>query len=478
LYNLVRQGDEPAEHSRSIEACVWLAENLTTFRRVCTTTQIEILQHVYSFWYNHKTAPSYTILRENIERKSTHPGVLDELGSYEEEVSNLKIYTIKDLGQLIEDFIIEWEAERLAKTLKTVKQINNGTFEDPKTKEKLSGPREAAKYLLKQVEAGIIYTGAKSITGSLNENGADIEQTYQKYKNDRMAGRLKIRTMLTGIDKNLVIKRGDAIGILGYAGQRKSTLGRTVSYNAALQGFNVLHITLEQTYEEEMSIYGIIHSHHPKWGGKFRISKKTYDDGNLTDEEEDFLFKVVIPDLANLPGKLIVRQPSDGTSWDSLKMIAEIINQTTPLDMFFVDYLTLCSTHSLTNADAEHERNIKDAKQFALNFAESNGLIFLTPIQGNRKGWEEAQQNDGVWDMTGVFRYSEFDKSFDSILSVFVDADLLAESQLKISSAKTRRSAGVPVFKAALNNHAGVISNNEEINLADDPLVDDILGEF
>jgi hypothetical protein len=449
---------------------------LSTIRKISDSTEAELIGFVYNFWSTHKKAPSIDILKESIERKSSSPLLSERITEYEELYEELNLHSVLDLDQILADRVEEYETQRLSDVLKVVRQINSGSVEEPKTKKKLSGPKDAMRYLFQQVERGTLATGSKNSHGSLNENGSYIRELYEKFKSERLAGRLRIYTHINGIDDHLAVKRGDFVGVLGYAGQRKSALCRSIAYYAALDGFNVLHITLEQTYEEELIIYGIMHSYHPKWGSRFKLDKKAFDDGNFTDEEEAFLFNEVIPDLPNLPGKLLIRQPIESTTWDAVKTTAEIANQTDQLDILLVDYLTLCETR--TGKKEEMEVVIKDAKQFALHFDNGRGVVFMTPVQGNRAGWEKAGESEGRWEINGVNMYSEFDKSVDTMLTVFLNDDLKAEKALVVSSAKTRRSEGVPVFKAAMQNNCGLVSNMNSVCLVEDKRMDDIIETF
>lgn len=470
FHNLVRHDDTQPEVDRATEACVWLADNILSVRKVCSSQQIEIIAAIHTFWFNHRSAPSLNILRETLERKATGPGVLEELNSYEEQ-EGMSIFGVADLGQLLHDMIEEWQSERLATVLKVAKAINNGSWKDPKTKKQYEGPMDAAKYMLQQVQEGITFSSQKSLSGALDEMANEIYGIYERNKAYRQSGSLRIRTGIHQIDQQIPIKRGDFIGVLGYAGQRKTTLCRTIAYNAAMAGFNVLHVTLEQTYDEERSNYAIIHSAHPKFIGKHKISKKKFDDGELSDEDEKFLRDVVIPDMEqNIPGKLIIRQPVDGSSWPAIKLLAEVTDQTTPIDLFYIDYLTLCATSS-KDSKQEHEANIKDAKQTALQWRNGEGCVMLTPVQGNRAGWDAAKESGGVWDMTGVYMYSEFDKSVDTMLTVFIDTEAGESNTILIASAKTRRCAPLAVFEAPLDIKAGKVVNAASaiIEVAIDP---------
>lgn len=478
FHSLVRQSDTPEELQRATDSCVWLAENTAGLRKAISVQESEILSYVISYWTKHKKAPSFDILKESIERKSTSPGIMEKLSEYS-ELEDLRTHSPEDLGQILVELNEEHDSDVLNSVLKITRAINSGSYEDPKTKKKIAGPKEAVRYLFQQVEAGSLNIAKRTVVGSVNENARDLQDIYSGFKKDRLSGTLRINTGLDGIDKHVALKKGDFVGVLGYAGQRKSGLCRTISYNAAMAGFNILHVSLEQTYEEELSIYGLMHAHHPKWGNRFKLSKKAFDDGDFTPEEEKFFFGEVLPDLENgkaFPGQLIIRQPTEGTTWEAIKTVAEITNQTTPLHMFFIDYLTMCQTQS-RDSKQEMEEIIKDAKQFALHFDSGRAITLLSPVQGNRDGWSRASENEGQWELNGIYMYPEYDKSLDTLLTVFLNDDLKAESQIVIGSAKTRRSEGVPLFKAAMNNNAGKISNLLTYE-ASDTQVDDVLEEF
>ena len=453
-HSLVRQDDSEEEIARATKACMWLAENAMRIRPIITIQQIEILTQVNMFWYTQKSAPSHVIIKETLERKSTVPGILEILSEYDEQ-EGLIVHSPEDLGQLLEDLIEEWQTERLKAILKTSNRILNGVYRDAKKKE-YKGPKSAIKYLIEQIETGRICSSGPPMSGALNETIHEVMDLYEKYEADRLIGSLHIRTGVPQIDQHIAIKRGDFVGVLGYAGQRKSSLCRTIAYNAARQGFNVLHVSLEQTYDEERIIYALMHSTDAKFAN-LGFTKQKFDSGDMTEEQKKYLRNVIIPDFEqNLPGRLIVRQPVDGTSWHSIKTIAEVTNQTTPIDLFFIDYLTLTSTTSLRESKAEMEQNIKDAKQFAMGFDGGRGLVFLTPIQGNRKGYEEATNTGGLWDMTGVYEYSEFEKSADWVLSTFMDAPLIKDNKVIISSVKTRRAQPLPLIEVPVDVTVGM----------------------
>ena len=88
--------------------------------------------------------------------------------------------------------------------------------------------------------------------------------------------------------------------------------------------------------------------------------------------------------------------------------------------------------------------------------------ISVTPVQGNRKGYEEAQANDGAWETTGIATYSEMDKSLDNCLYVFTDDAISAKNQIKIGSCKHRRGANIPATFTDINTNAGMLMWTKE----------------
>ena len=85
------------------------------------------------------------------------------------------------------------------------------------------------------------------------------------------------------------------------------------------------------------------------------------------------------------------------------------------------------------------------------------GVAILTPIQGSRTGYQEATENDGAWGTTGVYMYSELDKSLDNCFYVYGSDELAAAGKLKIGSCKARRGATIPSTFVDINVTAGVV---------------------
>lgn len=480
FYSLIAHSESDKEMLRAKKALTWLNGELHIIRRHCSSNEIELLSIVHQHFVEHAAAPSYDLIKHLLERQDK-PQLEEELEHFEELADDLRTYSPQDLGALLKKKADEHEQWRLQEIFKVATAINNGHV-DIKQRGKdpirLQGPKDAIKYFTEKLEASSLFSTGRISKGSLQENGRDLYDLYQENKNPA-SKRRRIPMGLWQVDDVIAFRKGHFVGILGYAGMRKTSFGRTWCYNAALAGNNVLHITLEQTFEEELVQYLIMHSHHPKWGGRYNITVKAFDDGILTRDEERFLFEEVEPDLKEIPGKLIISQPTEGTTWEALKTQLYLTDRETPIDMFFIDYLALCTTG--TGGKDVHvqavEANIRDAKLLALTFRDNEGLLVVTPVQANRDGIEDAKKNEGLWDVSAVRLYSEYDRSLDVLLSVFLDDDLKADGQIIIATAKTRRADSVKPFRAAVNASVGYITNLSS-GTASESTLDDVIEDI
>jgi hypothetical protein len=170
----------------------------------------------------------------------------------------------------------------------------------------------------------------------------------------------------------------------------------------------------------------VIHAHSGQYQAVAKLTRRRYDAGELTDEEYNEFMGKIINDFAEKVGRnLIVYDPKASRTWADVCSVIERENNIQPLDLVVIDYLTLLGDPTARDAMAAKILVIQEAKQIALNTGE-RGFAVVTPVQGNRKGYDDAQANDGVWDTTGIAQYSELDKSLDNCLYVFTNDEISA----------------------------------------------------
>lgn len=451
------------ELERARKACAWLTGELAVLVRFCSPEEADLIGLIYQHWSSHHEAPSYTILRHNLQQAS-NPVLEEHLKEFEAQRKDLPRLPPEDLPAHLGTKMDEFSRDRLAQVLKAAMMVNS-TGVDVKVKggkpgetRKLKGPKDAMRYVVEQFDKGIGGKPSHQTHGTLQECTHLVESIYQENADPNRQKGKRILTGIQCIDKTVKIRKGHFVGLLGYAGHGKTRLGRTMLYNAALAGNNCLHFSLEQSFEEELVRYAIIHSHHPMWGKGRGINLAAYEDGALSREQHNFLMKEVLVDLADattLPGRITLRQPTEGASWESVKTQIYTNDRTTPLDVVMIDYLTMCRPTNHRHAREEMEDNIQDAKTEAMTFRENEGLLMITPVQSNRDGWIEAGKNGGRYEMDAVWMYSMFDKALDLCLSVYSDDDLDKEAKVIVGSAKHRRGPNIPPTRIGVNHDCG-----------------------
>jgi replicative DNA helicase len=454
FHSILRSSAEQEEVDRSQKVMIWAQDNVVKLKAVCggCDQELELFQLVWKFWLAHKKAPTLNIMRDIVQQMDKAEPLIEELENYTSLREDLpSMYDPGELDQVLLEKTIAFELEKLNTYLTKTMHIANNGMVLKKDGDVVKGPREALLYLNSKLQQGILVEESKALGGNLKVTAKNMEMDYRdnKYQNDN--GNLIIKTGVREIDDVMSgLKRGTFTGILGYAGTHKSTVGRSFVYEAVQQGFNVIHIPLEISPDEERNIYGIMHSHHLKFESKFNLTVTSYENGNLTPEEEDFLFNTVVPDLDNLPGELIIRKPND-TSWEGIRNEIELQNKITPIDLVFIDYLALMDTSSSRDPRGYINDIIKKVKIWAMSFDDNRQVAVVTPVQGSRQGRNDAADNDGAWSMSGVYDFSEFDRTLDTCFYTFKDPQLDTQSKIKMGTSKVRRSQPILPFEISLS---------------------------
>lgn len=473
LKSVIRNNESPEEHTRSSEACGWMVSQMPQIRAYLDTPHIEILQVIASFWYNEKVAPSREILEDTLALRQTSTADLQITLEEALDEAPGAGYQACDLSQVVSDLGEAWRSERVLGSMQRAKAIMNGGWDDPTRGGKSwHGPRDAAAYLLSSLPGLATSTFSSSNSpANARDLAGELKAIYDKIEEEKRAGRLGIPIGIPEIEDAVLFRPGDLIGILGFPGQRKSSVCRTMAYNAVAAGKSVYYTSLEQSIEEEMAFFALIHAtkapKYAKYRGKLGLSKRKFDRGELTEQERRFLYEEVIPDIqqgTSLSGNLVFDPGGEDSTWPALKSRAEIQDSLTPFDFWILDYLAVGAKGGRDETTTVNGW-IRDAKQTAMHWHDGSGLALVTPVQGNRQGWERAKERGGIWDMSGVYMYSEVDKTFDTILSVFMDMDegeVTKGTEITISSAKIRRGAPIRPFSKQVSDATGALGLDEK----------------
>lgn len=475
IHNLIRQGDLEYDPDHALASITWVREHAMTLRRICSKSESAILVLIYGYWDKYKTLPSVLVLNELISAQQKNQPLIDLMAEYAKYEPELQHVSPHDLHVYLDQRKDDWEKYQLLRAITVAGDIVVGSVPDARDKNKsYTGPRDALRYLHERVQSGILIDDVPARGGALSDTTASMRGDYAERLRDSVSHNLFIPTGIPLIDNHMGgLRRKEMNGILGFVGQRKSIILRTIGYNAARLGFRVLHIPLESDCSEEEIFYTVRHAECMLGDSDLNtITKKKVDRALLTDEEHEAFFEGVIPDFqANVGGNLIVYTPGASRSWLDVKAIIERENDKNPVDLVLLDYFTMLSTPGNRDDIADKMMIIQDAKRLALTANDGRGLCILTPVQGNRSGYENAAANQGEWSTTGIAKYSELDKSLDNLFYVYFDNEMNLQNKMKMGSCKTRRDANIPASFVTVSDLSGMLipdPDDQEVKMTGD----------
>jgi hypothetical protein len=384
--------------------------------------------------------------------------------------TDLHAHAPEDLTAVLKNCCEDWERLRIYHVLNATNRICQGSEElgEGKNRKTWSGPRDSVNYLMTQLEEGVLIDSSHSMKPIVVQNEAqDVADHFVEMMNQP---RLE-----TGIP-NLYIERSDFVGILGYLGSGKSTVGRFMLYQLALAGFNVVDISLEQAQVTERDKFVLLHAHHPKFGGEYdcSISYKKVLEGvrtrTLTKQQVEEIRYVGRDFEETVQGRLIIQQPSI-YSWDSIRTFIEMQNAITPLDAVMIDYLSMIDppTKNYDDQRAKMTAMIKAVRNYGLSFDGGRRLCIISPVQANETGKETAADADGVYGSSAINNDKELGRSMTFILGVFNKGARDDGYDLMLSCVKDREAFGMrpDIIKVSASGWIGnraVIATTEALD--------------
>jgi hypothetical protein len=281
---------------------------------------------------------------------------------------------------------------------------------------------EAAKSFYAQQLIEIEHLGGDELAeGTVSEEAAEMKEEYASAKN----GTTEAFHVFTGIREIDNVTGGGAPGemwlLTGFTAEGKTTECINVTYNAMLNGQNVVFGTAETLREQVRRRLICRHSVNPKFRSPRGISGDALKKGKLTEQEEQ-LFFAVVDDLANDPsyGKFKIVQIPKRCTVDYFSALLAKYESEFHTHVAVWDELRLAGVDYRRGSRREELNDIiTDAKQMAVNHKhrdDSTGVLLLAPYQVSRAHWQQAMLT-GHYDKSCLAETSEAEKTADLIWS-------------------------------------------------------------
>lgn len=234
--------------------------------------------------------------------------------------------------------------------------------------------------------------------------------------------------------------------------------------NAYELGYNVCYLSLETPKEDINWNLLACHSYNTKFQRYNFVSHAKMRWGTMTDDEEDFIFNEVEPDLKNdyiddegnirKRGKVIILDESDFKTF-SFGEISSVIEKVDDklggkLDCVIVDYIQLCkfSGQGVTyDANSQINSYVTFFRRLAQNFKkeikedgteEVRQLTMILLAQINRSSWQKASRNDGRYDITCLADANELERGSARVFTTYTSEDLKARKSAQVQILKNR----------------------------------------
>jgi replicative DNA helicase len=276
------------------------------------------------------------------------------------------------------------------------------------------------------------------------------------------------------------LKPGDLVFVGAYTSHGKSLLLRALAYHLLItHGLNVFFCSLEMNLEVTCREFSLYHANHKQlYPNTPEILVDTYKKGELTDEQEDFLFRFANERLTqnSCYGVLAINHPNkSGYSLPDLAEKLAMVEQTMmPVHVLVIDYITYMNPVPTSRMAPvridDYNDMIKDLKRLCLAHRNREGkpapMICLTAAQISRKGLDEAMKREGLYDLQAFSTYTEIERSADIAMTALMTPEMRSGRQLKLQVLKNRDGV-VPTEPLTLNVDFAHGSRLRELNERD-----------
>ena len=259
-----------------------------------------------------------------------------------------------------------------------------------------------------------------------------------------------IRTGVKQVDEDTGgLQPGTLTTILGFTGSFKTTWALNMTYNAILDGMNVLYLSLEVT--KEKVYFNLLSRHSFESKFKIHIDNSKLKKKQLDEKEFEYLESNIYPDFQKIQGKAYVVDETELEAYSFFSLETKFreidklaVSETGHgIDLLVIDHAQLLKFDTNMRGIGQ-ETNVVNAyvsffRQEVLNWIKSGKSIAgLILSQSSREGYKEAMRAEGKYRLTALAEANELERASSVVLSVYSSDSLKAIKSAKVQILKNR----------------------------------------
>jgi replicative DNA helicase len=259
-----------------------------------------------------------------------------------------------------------------------------------------------------------------------------------------------IKTGVNSVNKDTGgLHPGTLTTMLGFTGNFKTTWALNVAYNAIIDGFNVLYLSLEVT--KENIYYNMLSRHSLNKEFSKKIEHLDLKRKTLKDEDFKYLEDNIYPDFKNKAKGLFIIDETELENYSFFSLQNKFIeieklaiqNTGKGIDLIVIDHAQLLKFDNSMKGIG-NETNVVNAyvsffRQQVLNWCKTGRQIAgLILSQASREGWKDAVRNEGQYKLTALAEANELERASSLVLSVYSSNSLKQIKAAKIQILKNR----------------------------------------
>lgn len=415
----------------------------------------KIYTFVSDFFDSSISLPAITTLRDYYTRTNDH-----ETLSRLDDIESAHFYDGSDYTFILKMLREDQSTIGFTGACKSAIEIANKGLKVGEGKDALTlkGVNDAIAFIQEKFSALTQTDSTVQTRCELRESVPEVKDIYYDKKNnpDTAWG------CMTGIEQLDVVCRGSKRGEMwthaAFTGELKTTFAMTWALNLITRyRRNVFYVSLEMPRKQMLNLFCCMHSSNPYFTqlGYEPLSYQKVRDGQLSKDQEDF-YMLVLDDLQNNEeyGRLEIWTPSTDVTIADIKREAEMIHVKTDLEFCVLDHgLLIVPDKKRIGKGTTEEINfvVREAKKMALHFNNGEGIAILMLFQINRNGKDEANKNNGRYELKALTYANEVEKSSDVVTTTYLNDELRDRGQTIFGNLKNRDNSPVKPFRAGVD---------------------------